>query len=80
MCRAAWQQDVVADLLFDSELGLGLECVRVNIGASNTSAAATASMRPFGAVPSVLLADGTYNWELVRDDTLIVLNLCNIGS
>ena len=63
---SAWQQDIVADLLFDPGLGLGLEIVRFNVGGSNTSANAVTSMRPFAAVPSVLLADGSYDWALVR--------------
>lgn len=56
----------MADLLFDPEVGLGLEIVRFNFGASSTDANAVASMRPFGAVPCVMLPDGTYNWTLVR--------------
>ncbi|KAL3131225.1 hypothetical protein ABBQ38_000523 [Trebouxia sp. C0009 RCD-2024] len=61
---SASQQDMVADLLFDPEVGLGLEIVRFNVGGSNTSADAVTSMRPFAAVPSVLLADGSYDWAL----------------
>lgn len=64
-CRADSQQDRVADLLFDAETGLGLQIVRYNIGGSNTTLNATNSMRPFAAVPSMLLANGTYNWTLV---------------
>ena len=52
-------------MLFDPDVGLGLEIVRYNIGGSNTTLNATNSMRPFAAVPSVILADGTYNWTLV---------------
>ena len=63
---AASQQDVVADLLFDSDLGLGLEIVRYNVGGSNTTLEASKSMRPFAAVPSMILVDGSYNWSLVR--------------
>lgn len=59
------QQERVADLLFDAETGLGLQIVRYNIGGSNTTLNATNSMRPFAAVPSMLLANGTYNWTLV---------------
>ena len=55
----------MADLLFDAETGLGLQIVRYNIGGSNTTLNATNSMRPFAAVPSMLLANGTYNWTLV---------------
>lgn len=62
---------MVADLLFDPEVGLGLELVRFNIGGSNTSADAVTSMRPFAAVPSVLLADGSYDWALVRVTVLL---------
>ncbi|DBA75930.1 hypothetical protein WJX79_010130 [Trebouxia sp. C0005] len=58
------QQDLVADLIFDHDVGLGLEIVRYNIGASNTDPAAILSMRPGGAVPSLLLPNGTYNWAL----------------
>ena len=65
-CLAAWQQDIVADLLFDPDLGLGMEIVRFNLGGSNTTADAVNSMRPFAAVPSVLHADGSYDWALVR--------------
>ncbi len=61
------QQDLVADLLFDHDVGLGLEIVRYNIGASNTDPAAILSMRPGGAVPSLLLPNGTYNWMLVSN-------------
>ncbi len=61
------QQDLVADLLFDHDVGLGLEIVRYNIGASNTDPAAVLSMRPGGAVPSLLLPNGTYNWTLVSN-------------
>ncbi len=64
-CLADSQQDRVADLLFDAEAGLGLQIVRYNIGGSNTTLNATNSMRPFAAVPSMLLANGTYNWTLV---------------
>lgn len=60
------QQDLVADLLFDHDAGLGLEIVRYNIGASSTDPAAISSMRPGGAVPSLLLPNGTYNWTLVN--------------
>lgn len=56
----------MADLLFDHEVGLGMEIVRFNFGASSTDANAVQSMRPFGAVPCVMLQDGTYNWTLVR--------------
>ena len=56
----------MADLLFDADVGLGLEIVRFNIGGSNTTQEAVNSMRPFAAVPSVLLANGSYNWALVR--------------
>ena len=56
---------MVANLLFDTEDGLGLEIVRYNIGGSNTSSSAIDSMRPSGAVPSTVMADGTYNWTLV---------------
>ena len=52
-------------MLFDSEYGLGLEIVRYNIGGSNTTFDAMNSMRPFAAVPSVISADGSYNWTLV---------------
>lgn len=62
---------MVADLLFDPEVGLGLEIVRFNVGGSNTSADAVTSMRPFAAVPSVLLADGSYDWALVRGAVLL---------
>ncbi len=65
-CLADSQQEKVADLLFDAETGLGLQIVRYNIGGSNTTLNATNSMRPFAAVPSMLLANGTYNWTLVR--------------
>lgn len=61
------QQDLVADLLFDHDVGLGLEIVRYNIGASNTDPAAINNMRPGGAVPSLLLPNGTYNWTLVSN-------------
>ena len=61
------QQELVADLLFDHDVGLGLEIVRYNIGASNTDPAATLGMRPGGAVPSLLLPNGTYNWTLVSN-------------
>lgn len=64
-CLADSQQERVADLLFDAETGLGLQIVRYNIGGSNTTLNATNSMRPFAAVPSMLLANGTYNWTLV---------------
>jgi hypothetical protein len=64
-CLADSQQERVADLLFDAEAGLGLQIVRYNIGGSNTTLNATNSMRPFAAVPSMLLANGTYNWTLV---------------
>lgn len=56
----------MADLLFDHEAGLGLEIVRFNFGASSTDDTAVRSMRPFGAVPCVMLQDGTYDWTLVR--------------
>lgn len=59
------QQDQVADLLFDHEVGLGLEIIRYNIGGSSTAPSAVNSMRPGGAVPSLLLPNGTYNWTLV---------------
>ncbi len=59
------QQELVADLLFDHDIGLGLEIVRYNIGGSNTDPRAVNSMRPGGAVPSLLLPNGTYNWTLV---------------
>lgn len=62
----------MADLLFDHEVGLGLEIVRFNFGASSTDANAVESMRPFGAVPCVMLPDGTYNWTLV---TKFLLNV-----
>ncbi|DBA70019.1 TPA: hypothetical protein ACH3X2_012319 [Trebouxia sp. C0005] len=63
-CLEDSQQERVADLLFDAETGLGLQIVRYNIGGSNTTLNATNSMRPFAAVPSMLLANGTYNWTL----------------
>lgn len=66
MCSADWQQDTVADLLFDTDVGLGMEIVRFNVGGSNTTQDALNSMRPFAAVPSVLLADGSYDWALVN--------------
>lgn len=56
----------MADLLFDADVGLGMEIVRFNVGGSNTTQEAVNSMRPFAAVPSVLLADGSYDWALVR--------------
>lgn len=56
----------MADLLFDAGVGLGMEIVRFNVGGSNTTQEAVNSMRPFAAVPSVLLADGSYAWALVR--------------
>lgn len=59
------QIDIVADMLFDPEYGLGLEIVRYNIGGSNTTLDAVNSMRSFAAVPSVISADGSYNWTLV---------------
>lgn len=52
-------------MLFDPDTGLGLEIVRYNIGGSNTSQAAINSMRPFAAIPSMVLADSSYNWTLV---------------
>ena len=55
----------MADLLFDPDAGLGMEIVRFNVGGSNTTLEAGNSMRPFAAVPSVLLADGSYDWALV---------------
>lgn len=55
----------MADLLFDAEVGLGMEIVRFNVGGSNTTQEAVRSMRPFAAIPSVLLADGSFNWTLV---------------
>lgn len=58
-------RDKVADLLFDPDVGLGLEIVRYNIGGSNTSATAINSLRPGAAVPSLLQPNGTYNWTLV---------------
>ena len=67
-CRslpAESQQDIVADLLFDHEVGLGMEIIRFNFGASSTAASAINRMRPFGAVPCVLLQNGTYDWTLV---------------
>ena len=65
VCTAGSQQEIVADMLFDADIGLGLEIVRYNIGGSNTTLNATNSMRPFAAVASMLLADGTYNYTLV---------------
>lgn len=70
-CLADSQQEKVADLLFDAESGLGLQIVRYNIGGSNTTLNATNSMRPFAAVPSMLLANGTYNWTLVSQPALV---------
>jgi len=70
-CLADSQQERVADLLFDAEAGLGLQIVRYNIGGSNTTLNATNSMRPFAAVPSMLLANGTYNWTLVSQPALV---------
>ena len=60
------QQNIVADLLFDHDVGLGMEIVRFNFGASSTDENFIRSMRPFGAVPCVMLQDGTYDWTLVR--------------
>ena len=68
------QQTIVADLLFDHDVGLGMEIVRFNFGASSTDANAVRSMRPFGAVPCVMLQDGTYNWTLVR---ILLLMYCD---
>ena len=62
---AATQQERVADLLFDSKSGLGLEIIRYNIGGSDTDATAVNSLRPGAAVPSLLLPDGTYDWSRV---------------
>ena len=56
----------MADLLFDHDVGLGMEIVRFNFGASSTDESFIRTMRPFGAVPCVMLQDGTYNWTLVR--------------
>ena len=75
MCTAASQQDIVADMLFDAELGLGLEIVRYNIGGSNTTTNATNSMRAFAAVPSMLLANGTYNFTLVSSVLEMLVSL-----
>lgn len=55
----------MADLLFDHEVGLGLEILRYNIGGSNTDLQAVNSLRAFAAVPSLLLPNGTYDWTLV---------------
>ena len=55
----------MADLLFDHDVGLGMEIVRFNFGASSTDESSVRSMRPFAAVPCVMLQDGTYNWTLV---------------
>ena len=63
--HAGFMQDTVADMLFDADVGLGMQIVRYNIGGSNTTMEATNSMRSFAAMPSMLLADGTYNWSLV---------------
>ena len=60
------EQERVADILFDHEVGLGLEIVRYNIGASGTDPAAVNSLRPGGAVPSLLLPNGTYDFSLAR--------------
>lgn len=80
MYPADWQQDIVADLLFDNDVGLGMEIVRFNVGGSNTTQDAVNSMRPFAAVPSVLLADGSYDWALVRfsgaDSALPQMSTC----
>ena len=66
LCRLAGpQQDKIADLLFDPDVGLGLQVIRFNIGGSNTSLTATNSMRPFAAVPSMINSDGTYNFTAV---------------
>ena len=62
---AATQRDRVADLLFDSKSGLGIEIIRYNIGGSDTDATAVNSLRPSAAVPSLLLPDGAYDWSLV---------------
>ena len=58
------EQERVADILFDHEVGLGLEICRYNIGASSTDPAAVNSLRPGGAVPSLLLPNGTYDFTL----------------
>ena len=55
----------MADLLFDHDVGLGMEIVRFNFGASSTNESFVRSMRPFGAMPCLMLQDGTYNWTLV---------------
>lgn len=62
-------------MLFDAELGLGLEIVRYNIGGSNTTTNATNSMRAFAAVPSMLLANGTYNFTLVSSAPDVFVSL-----
>ena len=68
-------------MLFDAELGLGLEIVRYNIGGSNTTTDATNSMRAFAAVPSMLLANGTYNFTLVSSALeMFVSLLCGCMS
>lgn len=76
-------QDTVADMLFDAEVGLGLQVVRYNIGGSNTSMNATSSMRSFAAIPSMLLADGTYNWSLVsltlNNSPDQLRHICSVG-
>ena len=64
------QVNIVADMLFDPDVGLGLEIVRYNIGGSNTTLTAVNSMRPFAAIPSTILANGSYNWTLVSSRSL----------
>ena len=65
---AVSQQDKIMDMLFDPDVGLGLEVVRYNVGGSNTTMSAVNSMRPYAAVPSTVLADGSYDWGLVSAD------------
>lgn len=79
-CLEDSQQERVADLLFDAETGLGLQIVRYNIGGSNTTLNATNSMRPFAAVPSMLLANGTYNWALDIQQAEVMLAAQDRGA
>ncbi|MGI8747982.1 MAG: glycoside hydrolase family 30 protein [Deinococcus sp.] len=55
-------RDKIADLLFDSKLGLGLNVVRYNLGADDGHNACADKMRPGANIPSFSTGTGTYDW------------------